>query len=96
MGDELALGGILFRVEQAQSAPPPAASDTAIAEPVAVLSDDVFFAEDDEPAEPILVEEPSPAPKTAKPKPAVKPATPRDEDEAVADFLIELDLEDKG
>jgi pSer/pThr/pTyr-binding forkhead associated (FHA) protein len=106
-GDEVSIGGILFRIEKTSGAPPAqapvSASDTAVSEPV--VADEVLL-EEEEPAEPIAidieedgetVEAPRPAaaaqPAREEPK-APKPEAAELGEEAVADFLLSIDLDD--
>lgn len=112
-GDELMIGQVKFRVERIDetevatnaTVAPPKAGDTAIAEPVALGSDDVIPLEDDatttygkgpvptaEPAtaEPVT----SPADADAEPE-AAGAKKPEITEDAVAEYLLNIDVDDE-
>jgi len=108
-GDELTVGQVKFRIERIGAAARP--GDTAVpaeAEPLTVGADDVFDIEfDDDTTTSPPIPKPTPTDQTtalAKPAPAAKPtpAKPAPEpkaeelgEEAVAEFLLDIDLDEE-
>lgn len=102
-GDELGVGQVRFKVEQIAGAAPKrpiASADTAVVEAIA-LSDDAEeefeIAFDDEPVAAPAPTKPAPQPVKAK-SPAAKKVTqqePQVADEAIADFLLDIKLDDE-
>lgn len=109
-GAELTIGGVKFRVERVEGAPaapaavavtPGKATDTAVAEPVAIAIDDVLEIDvDDDTGNRAVMggdSEPTISPGSPHSAPAKAGEPAEISEDAVADFLfnIELDEEDK-
>lgn len=97
-GDELSIGGVTFRISGGEAGPGDTAPPAAIAAED-VIADDEVIALDDEPtvAAPPSARKPTPAKpaaaaKTPEPEPAAD--APEIGEDAVADFLMGLDLDE--
>jgi predicted component of type VI protein secretion system len=109
-GDELTVGQVTLRVAKIGEAPPvhapssPPAGDTAVIEaiPVSAEDDDEFEIDFDDEPEPAAPAAPAPAPAPAAavkpagpaPKPMPMPVEAAEADEAIADFLLDIKIDE--